>query len=343
MLPMHTSRVKSLAAGCLALAFLMACASHAAGPAPTATERGLLTPFKTSTPTRTPAASRSPDPSQLAAVERSPTPTATPTPFLHVLTNDDTLFGLALKYGVSLEAIETANPDVKPNYLTVGKSIVIPIKPTAGTPTIVPTPTPIPVTAGAAQCYATADGGAWCFLRVQNSQPQALENLSARISLLEGGQTLAEQVAISPLNLLPPGQSIPLVTFFPPPVPAGVAANAELLTALTVPVSDTRYLTATAQVDRADIAADGLQAAVRGRVLLTGNRAPSLVWVAVVAYDADGNVAGVRRWEANPEALKKLCEGNDPSQSCASLPFEETVYSLGPVIGRVEALVEARP
>jgi hypothetical protein len=250
-----------------------------------------------------------------------------------VLTNDDTLFGLALQYGVSLEAIKTANPELNPNFLTVGKSVIIPLQATSA-PTLVPTPTPVPARLSAPRCCPTADGGLWCFVLATNDQPFALENVSAWIALGGShGQMLAGQDAVLPLNRLPPGTSLPLAAFFPPPISADAIPDARLTNTLVVPAGDTRYLTATLQIESVDIHPDGLQAEVHGNVLLpTGARPANVVWVALVAYDATGQVAGVRKWEAA-----------DPLQPAGRLPFTVTVYSLGPAIARVEAVVEARP
>jgi hypothetical protein len=250
-----------------------------------------------------------------------------------VLSNDDILFGLALKYGVSLEAIKTANPELNPNFLTVGKSVVIPIQATAA-PTPVPSPTPVPVRMAAPRCYPTADGGLWCLVLATNDQPVALENISAWISLASpNGQVLGGQVAILPLNRLPSGAALPLAAFFSPPAPVDAAPRAEQTNSLVVPPYDTRYLTATVQVESVDIYPDGQQADVQGNVLLpAGPRPASVVWVAVVAYDGDGNVVGVRKWEA--------AESLPPA---GRLPFTVTVYSLGPAIAWVDAVVEARP
>jgi hypothetical protein len=238
-----------------------------------------------------------------------------------------------LKYGVSLEAIKTANPELQPNFLIVGTSVVIPIQATLA-PTSVPTPTPVPVRMAAPRCYPTADGGLWCFVLAANDQLFALENLSAWIALGGSrGQILAGQEAIAPLNRLPPGAALPLMAFFPPPVSADVIPDARLTNSLVIPAQDTRYLTATVQVEVVDILPDGLQATVQGNVLLpAGTRPASVVWVAGVAYDAGGQVVGVRKWEA--------AESLPPA---GRLPFTFTVYSLGPAIARVEAVVEARP
>jgi hypothetical protein len=250
-----------------------------------------------------------------------------------VLKNDDTFLGLAFRYGVSLEAIKTANPDMNPNLLSVGKSVVIPIVATS-LPTSVPTSTPVPAQMGAPRCYPTADGGLWCLVLATNNHPFAMENLSAWISLEDSqGLALAGQAAILALNRLPPSASLPLVAFFQPPAPAGVTPRAVMTDSLVIPAGDTRYLTATVQIETVDILPGGLQAGIQGNVLLPAGPQPaSVVWVAVVAYDAAGGVAGVRKWEAA-----------EPLQPGGGLPFAVTVYSLGPPIARVEAVAEARP
>jgi hypothetical protein len=72
---------------------------------------------------------------------------------------------------------------------------------------------------------------------------------------------------------------------------------------------------------------------VNGQVYLAPeSKAASQVWVAAVAYDSAGRVAGVKRWESNAA----LEAGN-------SLPFVFMISSIGGIIDRVEFAVEARP
>ena len=310
---------------------LAACVPSRAHPTATSTVPGRLTPYRSSTPSLTPRAS--PQYSGPPPALPTATSTITPTPFLHVLAKGDTLLGLALKYGVSLETIKTANPELEPNFLIVGTSVTIPIQATSA-PTSVPTPTPVAVRMAVPRCYPTADGGLWCFVLAANDQLFGLENLSAWITLSDSrGQILAGQEAITPLNRLPSGATLPLMAFFPPPVSAEAVPDVRLTNSLVIPAQDTRYLTATVQVESVDILANGLQATVQGNVLLPADTRPaSVVWVAVIAYDDLGQVVGVRKWEA-AESL----------QPASHLPFVLTVYSLGSAIARVDAVVEARP
>jgi LysM repeat protein len=314
----------------LAGLLLAACTPAPAQPTASATQPVRLIPYHI--PTLSPTAPVT-QPGGLSLPTSTVTPTATPTPFLHVLVKDDTLLGLALQYGVSLEAIKTANPQVNPNLLIIGNSVVIPIQATP-LPTLAPSPTPVAARLAAPRCYPTGDGGLWCFVLATNNQPFALENLAARIRLAgPDGQNLGKQTAILPLNRLPPGASLPLMAFFPPPVEASAVPSAVQTDSLAIPAADTRYLTTTLQIENVAIGPNGLQADVQGSVgLLPGSSPASVVWLAAVAYDADGQVVGVRKWEA-AEILPPA----------GSLPFTITVYSLGPAIARLDAVVEARP
>ena len=60
----------------------------------------------------------------------------------------------------------------------------------------------------------------WCFVLVHNDSTDVIENLSAQVTLADaGGDTLASAPALSPLNILPPDTSLPLMVFFPPVIP----------------------------------------------------------------------------------------------------------------------------
>lgn len=309
----------------------------AAPPSLTATIR--LTPYNTPT-----ASATLPAPTPLAAIPLTPAPT--PTPFTHTIVKGETLLGIALRYGVDPEDIQAANLDIDPNFLSIGATLIIPIE--GDIPEIIPTATPVPVHMEPAQCYRTADDGAWCFLLAKNEQQEALENLTAWIGLFsDRGENLVGAVALAPLNLLKPQAALPLVAFFPPPLPDNFTARGELLTTLPVGAGDARYLEAEVVDLGIEIGPDGDQAAVSGKLAFQEDMPPARsAWVAVVAYGPGKEVVGLRKWQAEVECSGFEDVGDE--SSLAPLPpeclaFEMTVFSLGPTIRRVEVLVEARP
>jgi hypothetical protein len=146
------------------------------------------------------------------------------------------------------------------------------------------------------------------------------------------GQELASQTAFGLLDILPPGQSMPLAIHFAPPVKANVSVRVQLLTAIRLLPGDVRYLPAIAENTLVRVDASGRTAQVTGRVVLTEAGTAKTLWVLATAYDRAGNVVGVRRWDSSSDLT-----------SDASLSFDFSVFSVGPDIDRVEFLVEARP
>ncbi len=285
-----------------------------------------LLPYSTLTPTVF-------QPTATGELQPTLAPLPSPTPLLYTVVANDTLIGIAVKFNVTLEALLTANPGVDPRFLSVGKVLFIPIG-EAQIASAIPSPTPVSLEGPDPVCYLTSSGGTWCFWLVTNTHAQALENLSAQINLYsQNGELLASQTALTPLNLIPAGSQAPLSAYFPPPSPDWNFARAHLLTAVTVSDEGTRYLPLQMEGLDVDIAVNGLQATARGQVrLASGSMPASLVWIVAVAYDAAGNVVGVRRWESS-EALAPGSAQN----------FVVEVFSLGPPIDHVDILTEARP
>lgn len=330
---MEKSYVVGRACVVLLAVFLGACASP---PATRSTdETGSATPSVVASATvwryETPTATLAIEPESPAPRATQP-PLPSPTPFEHEIVANDTLLGVALRYGLTLDELLAANPGVDPRVLSIGQKIIIPTGEGEGLIGLA-TPTPVAVSLRETDCYTDTLGGLRCFVLVDNRLEDAVENVVALVHLYsEAGELLESLQASAPLNLVPPDRSIPLMAYFAPPVPAGAFTQAHLLTALTV-ISTERYLSAKVEEIEVSTSEDGLAAQVSGEVVLTdGAQEIESVWVAVVAYDEGDGVVGVRRWESDP--VEGAVEG---------VTFELTVFSSGGSIARVEALVEARP
>lgn len=259
------------------------------------------------------------------------TPLPTSTPFTYSVKSGDTISSIALEFGVSIDDLVAANPEVSPRAMSIGVVLKIPSNPDNLTGES--SPTPVPFTVEQIECYPTSNKGMWCFVLVHNDYFDFMENVSAQVTLVDANETfIASQTAFLPLNILPPNTSLPLAVYFPPDIRLDAKPQVQILTAIQLLPSDTRYLPATVNNTLVQINADGHFATISGEVRLPAeSNAATQTWVAAVAYDESGRVVGVKRWEGG---------GIQPG---TSLLFEMTVASLGGRMARVEFAVEARP
>ncbi|MDR3577694.1 MAG: LysM domain-containing protein [Anaerolineaceae bacterium] len=265
----------------------------------------------------------------------TPLPSPTPTPVTYTVKPGDSFLGIALLYKISVAVLQSANPKVNPNSMSVGTVLIIPVKTGPAQPPGPASPTPAGVTLGKVHCAVNRDGGIWCFVPVYNGQSSNVESVSAiiRIAAKGSAQSLS-QPASAPLDLIPGKGTLALEAYFPPSAAAAPdQASAELLTALPVASADPRYLPVKIAAPQFQVNADGLSAQVSGKLTLNASKAKaSQVWVAAVAYDHAGEVVGLRRWESAA-----------PLTSGAGLSFAFDVYSIDETVTRVDVLAEAKP
>ena len=277
--------------------------------------------------TATQAAPQLPTPNLVAP--KTPLPTSTP--FSYSVKSGDTISSIALEFGVSIDELIAANPEVSPSAMSIGAVLKIPSNP--DNPSGEATPTPAPLTVEQIECYPTFNKGIWCFVLVRNDFSDFVENVSAQVTLVDANESaLVSQTAFLPLNILAPDTSLPLGVYFSPDIPFDAKPQVQILTAIQLQQNDTRYLPATVNNTFVQINEDGHFGEISGEVrLLTETTAAKQVWVVAVAYDEEGRVVGVKRWDGG---------GMQPG---TRLMFEMTVASLGGRMTRVEFAVEARP
>jgi len=294
------------------------CSQSTPQPTHTSVPTGIITPYQTITPSPI-------QPTSKPIVTIPVTLAPSPTPFTHMIKKGETMLGIAFQYGISLEDLKAANPGVDPQFMSVGLQLIIPLS--GDIPVAIPSVTPVPVEWKDPECYRTGDGGAWCILLVTNQLESSVENLSAWIGLYSIlGENIGNQVAYTEMNLLRPGDTLPLMSYFPPPLPEKFEALSHVISGFALDATDIRYLDLEAVVEKVEISIDGRQAAVSGEVIIPeGTPIPSQVWVMILAFDTDGNIIGVRKWE-----------------SSGGTQFDLTVYSLGGIIDHVEVITEAR-
>jgi hypothetical protein len=296
----------------------------------TGTLQGTLRPYPTNSATPTPF------PTGYASPTPSPTVTPTATPVFYDVLEQDDMFSIGWRFNVSPYAIMTANPTVNPYAMSVGTTLLIPVTPAPETTAtseveLSPTPTPRLNTIQTPDCYPDSFGGLWCFVLVTNDGEGALENITGIIDL-QDGEEARQEIAVMPLNLLPPGESLPLIAYFQAPVSMDYRVSAQIDFFLPVMPDDQRYLSVEVLDQSLKLSRNDQVAEVTGEIsLLEGEAASRYIWVNATAFDEEGHVVAVRRWDSS----RQLSPGD-------SEPFSLFLYSMGGRIDRVDLLVEAR-
>lgn len=321
-------RIGIVLLGGFGLAFFSACTSTPAPLTPTVTATRVVTLFDTPTPSPVPAIST-------PAVAATQTPLPSPTPFTYMIAAGDTLLAIAFRFGVTVDELLKVNPGIDPGFLTVGSDLVIPIGEEGSA--FLPTPTPVPVGLGDPECHLAADRSVWCFMPVVNENSFGLEGVNGWVDLYNSlGELVATQEAASLLNVIPAGNSLPLVAYFPGRFDEGHFGRGYIRGAFLANNLQGRYLEHSLGVQDILIATDGDQAVVSGEIFVgEGTGADPLkatISVVLIAHASDGRIVGHRRWDWQGDWT--------PGDG---IPFVAAVYSLSGEIERVEVSSEVRP
>lgn len=310
---------------CGLIPLLAACSTASPTAANEMDGESYLTPYLTATLTPTIT------PTPLGQATQTPKPTITPTPHIYEVRAGDQMLGIAYAFGVTFEDLQAANPDVNPSLMSIGTRLVIP-PPRGITPTVAaPTPTPFDVTIGELVCQPSTTGGLHCFALVANERKNTATNLSGEFSLVDAsGEIVFSRLVALPLNNLEPGARLPFYAYFDPGLVSNRTVSFSLLTATRVNADDLRAFPLTVEINETLIAENARSARLSGTVVLAGADVElNQVTLVAVAYDANGNVLGLRRVEEQAS----LAAG-------VTRPFSIEVFSIGGKIATVEVYAE---
>ena len=320
MKPMKTYR----AIGLLAIIF-SACSAFSNQPGEA---EMVLTPYVTATPAGQATATFTPEPLPTAE------PTMTPTPFVHVLGANETIYSLAYTYNLSVNEILSINPQITPRALSVGTQILIPY---IGTPETEKSAiesvisAPMALTVSPVKCSGTAEGGLWCVAAVENQLAETATGITLTFTLKDAsGQTISEQSVPPLLNLLVQGGKLPVAAYFNPEIPVDYQVQVDLKTAL--PVKEGSVLAAPLEIKVNSIDPAGRSALISAVIpAQSADSKVESVWVGLVAYDETGNIVGIRRLEY------PAVTGGEQGQA-----IKVFVYSNSADIAKVDVLGEAQ-
>jgi len=148
------------------------------------------------------------DPTSTPDIIIPPTALPSPTPFIYTVEAGDTFSELSERFHVSQDDLQAANPDVDPNNMSIGATLLIPQASAAAANGTTLTPVPVPITQ--TTCFPTSDNGLECFALIQNNTADGAEDISVQFNLLDTSKNvIASQTACTPLDTIPPNSSLP--------------------------------------------------------------------------------------------------------------------------------------
>ena len=308
--------------------FLSSCASSQVRSNVGLTQIWQLTPYLTRTP---PA---SPLPTKLVESKTlTPKPAPIPTPITHIVKRGEDMGGIAYAFKITLKALMDANPNVTPDAMSVGTVLTIPLPGEAVQPQGGSIPPPEGILAGQPVCYRTTEGGLICFTQVKNTTDTAIGNVKAIIhSFDQNGLPLVSVAAFSLLDIIPAGESMPLLGYFSPGIPDGYKISAELTNGTRLE-GDTVFPKIEIKNQQVVILSDGTSAEVSGDLNIQWKGVLSArIQVAAIAYDETDKIVGARRWESS--VVKTQVK---------SVPFAVRVFAQEWRIKRIAVLVQSTP
>jgi LysM repeat protein len=263
-------------------------------------------------------------------------PTATATPVTHLVQEGETLLGIAIDYGVSVEALQAANPAVQVRFLSIGTVLIIP-PPEGGfavAATNLAPPPPAPVHLSQPVCYTLPTESLYCLVEARNPGGLALENVSARLTLAGAdGLPVTSTVLFSALDLIPPGGAAPMAALFQPAPSVPIAATGlELLTGNLAGEPAPPGRAVPLEVSGASGALQAGRFVAAGQVRNGNAGLVSTAWVTLSLYGADGALIGYRR--------QPLPAGLAPGEAAG---FSLAADVLRGAVERFVLLAEGRP
>ena len=241
----------------------------------------------------------------VAVIQTTPTPlptltaTPTPTPIVYQIKSGDTILGIAIQRGTTVEEILALNPGIVPENLQIDQPVVLPPPPTVN-PLLAPgTAVPIQVGITKIQAYQTPVGSLWLLGEVTNEGETAVENIQVEIGLQAAdGRLLSSVMAWVATSVIPPGGRGPFgVLINEPPadfVPGDLAQPiVAVIGGQAVVELGTRSLDVTVVNVALTMSDDTVS--LTGSVVNRGETAVYQIQLTATFYDVQGNVTGFQQ------------------------------------------------
>ena len=252
----------------------------------------------------------------------------TATPVRHIVALGETFSSISLQYGVTINAIKSANPDFNPNTLIVGDELIIPVTENTASATPDPKITEM-IQFSILNCVTTRDGGLWCAVLVNNQGEEDVEELVVTFSFFDQEENLIEERSTPTImNRLLVDSLLPAVVFLDSEPPNLETIIPNVFSGQILDPTNENMISIEIEDEKQTI--EDHEAILTGniRILSDQDIDQVQVWIAVAAFDGQDVLIGVRRLES----IVFPGEITD---------FKITVYALESTIARVQLYSEA--
>ena len=250
---------------------------------------------------------------------------------MHAVQPGETLIAIALQYGVSVAALQSANGINDPSTLQVSQELIIPTDEESRLENddlglLLPTPTPIAFSIEGMICYEEPAGSLWCMGEVANSTEASIENIQLRVTLYNAaGEELMGGDVFTALDLVPSGQRAPFGILFASPPDSYDRFLAVPIRAESSLEPANRY--AVLQVVADDASSVGSLFQITGSVTNPGQQSVTSITVVVTTYDPEGNVTGFRQAKMS----EAIAAGESADFAISLMPYGDVPanYTVG--------------
>lgn len=277
-------------------------------------------------------------PPTIEVIQQTPTPlptatsTPTATPIVYAIQDGDTLLAIAIDNQTTVEEIQTLNPGVRPELLSIGQEITLPPPATPVFSSERPTPLPVQVEVVSTSLFPDGAGGLWVLGEMKNSSDYFLENLQLEITLYgAGGLAVGQAKTWGAAPLVAAGDTTPFGVLFPQKPDGNLQAEIDVASGFVLPdlPSGRDYFGLTA--DEPQWRSEGETLEISGTLSNSGGQTAVDAVGLLLAYDSSNRLIGYSQHRFPPS----LPAGE-------SVAYATTFVPLGGEVSKVRIQIYAK-
>jgi LysM repeat protein len=237
---------------------------------------------------------RAPPTSVVVQTTPTPLPSATatpsPTPIIYVVSEGDTLLGIALANRTTVPEIEALNPGIVPELLQIGQSLALPPPATPIYGTEANTPLPLQISVRSVHAVRTPSGSLWILGEVENESNFPAAGVRLQIELRDGNGPALTVPAWMAGGVIAPLGRAPFAVLVTQAPPADVQPVVSVVAGETLAQQGTYYLQLEATAANVQLREGATE--ITGTIRNQGDATVALSTIIATFYDDSGQVSG---------------------------------------------------